>query len=62
MPCDSVNTKNPAAPSCADSVVRREIVGLELLELFGAAHADHQARAGAADDAQRAARVDVAGG
>ena len=37
-------------------------IRLELLELLGAAHADHQARARAADDAHRAARVDVAGG
>ena len=61
MPCDSVNTKKPAAPSCADKRREPREIRLELLELFGAAHADHQARAGAADDAQRAARVDVAG-
>ena len=36
-------------------------VRLQLFELFGAAHADQQPRAGTADDAQRATRVDVAG-
>ena len=37
-------------------------VGLELLEVIGIAHADEQPRARAADDAQRAACIDVAGG
>ena len=38
------------------------VVGLELFELLGAAHADDETSARAADDAQRTARVDVAGG
>ena len=62
MPCDSVKTKNPAAPSCADSVVRREKSGLSCLSCSVLRTPIMQARARAADDAQRAARVDVAGG